>query len=59
MRIKITEKGERIIMDPAVIISRVYLYFYLMINVGSWTGRLGWCMPKNMLASGFRISCLL
>jgi hypothetical protein len=41
MRIKITEKGERVIMDPAVAISRVYLYFYLMINIGSLVGSIG------------------
>lgn len=28
-------------MDPAVTVSRVYLYFYLMISIGSLTGSIG------------------
>lgn len=33
--------GERVIKDPAVTVSRVFLYFYLMINIGSLTGGIG------------------
>jgi len=35
------KKGERVIRDPAVTVSRVFLYFYLMINVGSLIGGIG------------------
>lgn len=28
-------KGERVIVDPAVTYSRIFLYFYLCINIGS------------------------
>ena len=32
--------GERVISDPNVTLSRIFLYFYLFINVGSLTGQL-------------------
>jgi POT family proton-dependent oligopeptide transporter len=35
------KKGERVIRDPAVTISRVFLYFYMMINIGSLIGGIG------------------
>ncbi|KAI7234859.1 PTR2-domain-containing protein [Hortaea werneckii] len=35
------KSGERVIQDPAVTISRVFLYFYLMINLGSLSGGIG------------------
>lgn len=57
MRVKTTEKGERVIMDPAVTISRVYLYFYLMINVGSLTGSIGMVYAEKYV--GFWLSYLL
>lgn len=34
-------KGQKVIHDPTVTISRIYLYFYLMINVGSLVGSIG------------------
>ncbi|CAK4025003.1 peptide transporter PTR2-A [Lecanosticta acicola] len=36
-----TKKGERVIVDPQVTYSRVFLYFYLMINLGSLAGSIG------------------
>ncbi|KAF5366603.1 hypothetical protein D9758_008971 [Tetrapyrgos nigripes] len=33
-------KGERVIVDPAFTVSRMYLYFYLFINIGSLVGQL-------------------
>lgn len=33
--------GERVIRDPAVTYSRVFLYFYMMINMGSLIGGIG------------------
>jgi proton-dependent oligopeptide transporter, POT family len=35
MTIKTTPKGERVIVDPAVTTSRIFLYFYMCINIGS------------------------
>ncbi|KAJ7908976.1 peptide transporter PTR2A [Mycena leptocephala] len=36
----ITAAGERVIIDPALTVSRIYMYFYLMINVGSLLGQV-------------------
>ena len=33
--IKVTKKGERVIVDPSVTIQRVFMFFYMMINIGS------------------------
>ncbi|KAK3641310.1 hypothetical protein LTR56_011338 [Elasticomyces elasticus] len=35
------KSGERVIKDPQVTISRVFLYFYMMVNVGSLVGGIG------------------
>ncbi|TVY80528.1 putative peptide transporter ptr2 [Lachnellula suecica] len=57
MHIKTTAKGERVIMDPAVTVSRVYLYFYLMINIGSLVGSIGMVYAEKYV--GFWLSFLL
>lgn len=36
-----TKSGERVIRDPQVTYSRVFLYFYMMINMGSLSGSIG------------------
>ncbi|BFZ60054.1 hypothetical protein YB2330_001076 [Saitoella coloradoensis] len=33
--------GERVIVDPALTASRIYMYFYLMINIGALVGQIG------------------
>ena len=33
--IKVTKKGERVIVDQSVTIQRVFMFFYMMINIGS------------------------
>ncbi|KAG7664768.1 uncharacterized protein J8A68_001723 [[Candida] subhashii] len=33
--IKVTKSGERVIVDPNITIQNVFMFFYLMINVGS------------------------
>ncbi|KAJ7500067.1 POT family-domain-containing protein [Mycena latifolia] len=35
-----TPKGERVIVDPTLTIARVYMYFYLFINVGALVGQI-------------------
>lgn len=40
MQVKTVKNGERVILDPAVTASRVYLYFYMMINIGSLFGSI-------------------
>jgi proton-dependent oligopeptide transporter, POT family len=33
--IKVLKSGERVIVDPAVTVQRIYMIFYLCINIGS------------------------
>lgn len=40
MRVKTLKTGERVIVDPAVTNTRVFLYFYFCINIGSLTGQI-------------------
>lgn len=40
-RIEILPSGERVIVDPTVTTSRIFLYFYLCINIGSLVGQIG------------------
>ncbi|KAK5230443.1 hypothetical protein LTR47_007585 [Exophiala xenobiotica] len=40
-RIKVLPSGERVIVDPSVTTSRIFLYFYMCINVGSLVGQIG------------------
>ncbi|KAJ7775339.1 POT family-domain-containing protein [Mycena metata] len=35
-----TKGGERVIVDPVMTVSRVYIYFYLFINVGALVGQI-------------------
>jgi len=35
-----TKSGERVIVDPTLTISRVYMYFYLIINLGALIGQI-------------------
>lgn len=61
MKVKVldegTKKEERVIMDPAVTIQRVYLYFYMMINVGSLLGSIGMVYAEKYV--GFWLAFLL
>ncbi|KAF5336761.1 hypothetical protein D9758_016383 [Tetrapyrgos nigripes] len=38
--IRVEKNGERVIVDPARTVARMYLYFYLFINVGSLVGQI-------------------
>ncbi|KAF9531503.1 POT family-domain-containing protein [Crepidotus variabilis] len=35
-----TKSGERVIVDPAMTVSRIYMYFYLFINIGALVGQI-------------------
>ncbi|KAF7560215.1 hypothetical protein G7046_g3923 [Stylonectria norvegica] len=39
MRVEV-QKGERVIIDPALTNTRIFLYFYLCINLGSMVGQI-------------------
>ncbi|KAF3908068.1 hypothetical protein ABW21_db0204421 [Orbilia brochopaga] len=49
--------GERVIVDPVLTISRIYMYFYLMINVGALIGQISMVYAEHYV--GFYLSFLL
>ena len=57
MRIETTTKGERVLVDPAVTTSRIFLYFYMMINIGSVTGQISMVFAEKYV--GFWLSYML
>ena len=49
--------GERVIMDPNLTISRIYMYFYMMINIGSLIGQITMVFAEKWV--GFWLAFLL
>ncbi|QPG96695.1 hypothetical protein C2857_005013 [Epichloe festucae Fl1] len=49
--------GERVIVDPAVTNTRIFLYFYLCINIGSLTGQIGMVYVEKLV--GFWLAFLI
>ena len=49
--------GERVIIDPAVTTARMFLWFYMCINIGSLTGQIGMVYVEKYV--GFWLSFLL
>jgi proton-dependent oligopeptide transporter, POT family len=35
-----TKRGERVIVDPALTTAKIYMYFYLFINIGALVGQV-------------------
>ncbi|KAK2813799.1 hypothetical protein FQN50_000199 [Emmonsiellopsis sp. PD_5] len=50
-------KGERVIVDPALTTQRIFLYFYMCINVGSISGQVTMVYAERYI--GFWLSYLL
>jgi POT family proton-dependent oligopeptide transporter len=57
MHVKTTSKGERVIVDPAFTIGRIYLYFYFIINCGSLIGSISMVFAEKYV--GFWLSFTL
>ncbi|RYP49462.1 hypothetical protein DL768_004821 [Monosporascus sp. mg162] len=55
--IKVTEKGERIIVDPVLTISVIYMRYYFCINVGSLVGQISMVYAERYI--GFWLSYTL
>ncbi|KAI4126278.1 MAG: hypothetical protein LQ338_003842 [Usnochroma carphineum] len=55
--IKIQKSGERTIVDPTMTVSRIYMYFYLMINLGSLAGQIGMVYAEKYV--GYWLSFVL
>ncbi|GAB7353162.1 hypothetical protein MBLNU459_g3695t1 [Dothideomycetes sp. NU459] len=58
-KLKVTtdKKGNRVIMDPTLTVSRIFLYFYMMINIGSLVGQIGMVYAEKYV--GFWLSFTL
>jgi POT family proton-dependent oligopeptide transporter len=57
MRVETTKSGERVIVNPAKTASRIYMYFYLMINVGALVGQISMVYAEKYV--GFWLAYLL
>ncbi|EPQ30475.1 uncharacterized protein PFL1_02001 [Pseudozyma flocculosa PF-1] len=49
--------GERVIVDPTLTVSRIFMYFYLFINLGALAGQLGMSFAEKYV--GFWLSYTL
>lgn len=57
LRVSTDKKGNRVILDPTITISRIFLYFYMMINIGSLIGQITMVFAEKYV--GFWLSFLL
>lgn len=57
MRVETLPSGERVIVDPAVTNTRIFLYFYFAINIGSLTGQIGMVYVEKYV--GFWLAFLI
>ncbi|KAI4168373.1 MAG: hypothetical protein LQ343_006458 [Gyalolechia ehrenbergii] len=55
--IQVQKSGERTIVDPTMTVSRIYMYFYMMINIGSLGGQIGMVYAEKYV--GFWLSFTL
>ena len=53
----IPKTGERVIVDPSQTITRIFLYFYFMINVGALVGQIAMVVAEKYV--GFWLSFVL
>lgn len=57
MYVKTLKSGERVLVDPAVTNTRIFLYFYFAINVGSLVGQIAMVYVEKYV--GFWLAFLL
>ncbi|KAL7948789.1 PTR2 domain-containing protein [Trichoderma barbatum] len=57
MRVETLASGERVIVDPAVTNTRIFLYFYFAINIGSLTGQISMVYVEKYV--GFWLAFLI
>lgn len=57
MHVETTKKGEHIIVDPALTTQRIFMYFYMFINIGSITGQVSMVYTERYI--GFWLAFLL
>ncbi|KAK4052077.1 hypothetical protein OIV83_002371 [Microbotryomycetes sp. JL201] len=57
LEVKTKKDGSKVLIDPALTISKVFMYFYLCINVGALAGQIG--MTYTAQRIGFWLAYLL
>jgi len=57
MYVKTQKNGERVLVDPAVTLSRTYNWFYLFINIGALVGQIAMVYAERYV--GFYLSYLI
>lgn len=57
MHVETLPTGERVIVDPAITNTRIFLYFYFAINFGSLTGQIGMVYVEKYV--GFWLAFLI
>ncbi|CAK5282285.1 unnamed protein product [Mycena citricolor] len=55
--VETTKSGERVIVDPTMTVSRLYMYFYLFINIGALVGQITMAYSEKYV--GFYLSFTL
>ncbi|KAI5120636.1 hypothetical protein M0805_009396 [Coniferiporia weirii] len=55
--VRTLKSGERVIVDPTLTASRIYMYFYLFINIGALVGQIGMTYSEKYV--GFWLAYLL
>lgn len=55
--VRTNKRGQKEIVDPAATTARIYIYFYLLINIGSLTGSLAMVYSEHFV--GFWLSYTL
>jgi len=54
LRVKTLGSGEQVLVDPAMTVSRIMMYFYLLINAGALSGQIGMVFAEQDI--GFWLS---
>lgn len=57
LRVGTNKKGAKVIIDPTITVSRIFLYYYMMVNFGSLVGSIGMVYAERYV--GFWLSYLL
>jgi len=57
MHVRTEKSGERVLIDPAVTLSRTYNWFYLFINIGALVGQIAMVYAERYV--GFWLSYLI
>jgi proton-dependent oligopeptide transporter, POT family len=57
MHVEVLKTGEKVLVDPAITTQRIFMYFYLFINIGSIVGQVTMVYAERYV--GFWLAFLL